>query len=494
VTCLRQIESTTGVFLAVAFSMAVSSAAPAERQGRPAGWTPETHGSNAIPNYERVFSLDRVHELRISISPEVYRSMREDLQELSPMGAARSAARGRSGGAGAVELGARGLRMTARDPRYVPVTVEDGDHTWTNVGMRYKGNSSLVFGSMFDGKLSFRLNFDRFEDLHREVADQRFHGFNELTFSSNFDDPSHVREALANEIFRDRGVPAPRVAFYRILVNTGDGFRSWGLYTAVEDPADEAMLRTQFGDASGNLYKPDGPGANWEQFDPAGFEKKTNKSRVDFDDVKAAIAALHANAAPEAWRANLEKVFDVDGFLRWLAVNQVVDNWDTYGRLAHNYYLYGVPNQGGRLAWIPWDNNYSLGLSPFGFANLAGISIDRVQGGGPFLFSSNPDVLFENVGSDWPLISKLLADQGYRSQYRMHLRAALGGLYSKDALTKRVREWQTMLAPIVESEPPARSFSAPQSLREALDGPQGLFAKIDARRKLIEAALAKPRA
>jgi hypothetical protein len=30
-----------------------------------------------------------------------------------------------------------------------------------------------------------------------------------------------MREALANELFRDRGVAAPGVAFYRIVVNTG---------------------------------------------------------------------------------------------------------------------------------------------------------------------------------------------------------------------------------------------------------------------------------
>ena len=122
--------------------------------------------------------------------------------------------------------------------------------------MRYKGNFSLMMGTP-DGKLSFRLNFDRFEDAHPEIANQRFYGFKELTFSSNFDDASRMREALANELFRDRGVAAPRVAFYRIVVNTGARDESWGLYTLVEDRADPAMLASQFGGASGNLYKPD---------------------------------------------------------------------------------------------------------------------------------------------------------------------------------------------------------------------------------------------
>ena len=58
----------------------------------------------------------------------------------------------------------------------------------------------------------------------------------------------------------------------------------------------------------------------------------------------------------EAWRAGLEAVFDVDGFLNWLAVNTVIQNWDTYGLMSHNYYLYNDPIS-GLLTWIPWDNN-----------------------------------------------------------------------------------------------------------------------------------------
>src|SRR5262249_7828254 len=154
-----------------------------------------------------------------------------------------------------------------------------------------------------DGKLSFRLNFDRFEDAHPEIANQRFYGFKELTFSSNFDDASRMREALANELFRDRGIPAPRVAFYRIVVNAAAGHESWGLFTLVEDPADSAMLASEFGGTSGNLYKPDGPGANWTSFDRESFEKKTNKGKADFSDIQAAISALHAVLPAAEWRA-----------------------------------------------------------------------------------------------------------------------------------------------------------------------------------------------
>ena len=77
-------------------------------------------------------------------------------------------------------------------------------------------------------------------------------------------------------------MPAPRAAFYRVFVDSGAGPQYWGLYTMVEDPSDGAMLDAQFGGQGGNLYKPDGPGADWTKFDAEGFEKKTNDKEADF--------------------------------------------------------------------------------------------------------------------------------------------------------------------------------------------------------------------
>ena len=500
-------------------------------QVRPAGWSPATHGNQATPDYARLFALDRVHELKISIDAATFRAMREDLKSVlpiggipaglpggpaapagpacgpsTPLGANASAALGAGGPAG------KGGGLTLRDPCYFPVTVTHDGHAWTQVGMRYKGNFSLMMGSLFslmmgkpDGKLSFRLNFDRFEDAHPEIANQRFYGFKELTFSSNFDDVTRMREALANELFRDRGIAAPRVAFYRIVLNTGGRDEPWGLFTLVEDPADSAMLASQFGGASGNLYKPDGIGADWTRFDQPSFEKKTNKTKADFSDIQAAVAALHADLPPDAWRANLERHFDVDLFLRWLAVNQVVDNWDAYGRFAHNYYLYADPGRNGRLVWIPWDNNYSFGLIPFaangaGMAQIARVAAGAGAGAAPAfqgpavpdgipMIGSNDDVLFEkNVGEGWPLISKLLADPVYRPRYRAHLKSALGGLYERDRLAARVREWQALLAPAAKSDKPASMFGAAEDFQTAV---ASLLTAVDRRRSLIETALGR---
>jgi spore coat protein CotH len=359
------------------------------------------------------------------------------------------------------------------------------------------------------GKVPFRLDFDRYEEEFPETRNQRFYGFQKLTFSSNLGDDSQMREVFATEVFRDRGVPAPRAAFYRVLVDTGSGFEYWGLYSLIEDVADGAMLDAQFGGRGGNLYKPEGTGANWSVFNAEGLGRKTNEKAADFSDVQSAIAALHAERTdPHAWRAALEATFDVDLFLRWLAVNTVIQNWDAYGAMAHNYYLYGDPAQKGRLRWIPWDNNFALGA---GFAFPVGARPGGPGGPGgpppgqlPFgrgggrggrggFGGSGTDLLHAQVGSEWPLIQRLMADEVYAARYREQLAHALGGLVAPDAAEARLRALHALIAPAIVGErgerPNHTTVSSPEAFERSVDGPDGLVTFIRGRHEAVRAAL-----
>jgi spore coat protein CotH len=406
--------------------------------------------------------------------------------------------------------------MTARDPVYVPVTVQFDGNTWTSVGMRYKGNSTLMSATM-EGtrKTPFRLDFDRYEDERPEIRNQRIYGFSKLTFSSNTRDASQLREVMATEVFRDRGVPAPRAAFYRVYVNTGSGAEYWGLYSMIEDPSDGPMLDAQFGSDSGNLYKPDGPGATWASFDAESFEKKNNKKQADWGDVSSAIAALNAPQTDRrVWRAALEAKLDVDHFLRWLAVNTAIDNWDVYGTMSHNYYLYADPAKKAQLRWIPWDNNEAFGRSGGpgrGGRGGPGGAPPRGGGGGDFFVfgpggpppdgqrpggpggpgprfggpGSNDDVMHARTGSQWPLIRTLLDDDVYAARYREHLRHALGGLFAPDAAARRLRELHSLISRAAIEDPAVSR----EAFEQSVDGPGGMIEFVKRRHELIRTAI-----
>jgi spore coat protein H len=397
--------------------------------------------------------------------------------------------------------------MIGREPMFVRVTVHHNGRVWTGVGMRYKGNSSLMSARRSEnGKIPFRLDFDQYEEELPETRNQRFYGFQKLTFSSNYSDDSQIREVLATEILRDRGVPAARAAFYRVFVDTGSGPEYWGLYSMVEDPADGAMLDAQFGSRLGNLYKPDGPGADWTRFEAATFEKKNNEKAADYADVTRAIEALNL-PQPDApdWRAGLEAVFDVNHFLRWLAVNTVIQNWDAYGMMPHNYYLYGDPAVQGRLRWIPWDHNMSFAgaRGRRGAAPPVPPAPPPPVDAGPrpvviaFPMGGTDDVLHERVGSQFPLIQRLMADPVYSARYREELERALGGLVAAAPLEQRMRELQSLITSAVIGEhgerPKHTTISSREAFEASVTGPGGLVDMMAQRRELIRGVLQRAR-
>jgi hypothetical protein len=360
---------------------------------------------------------------------------------------------GRPGGG---PVGGVGPAPDEENPIWVPCTVEFEGLTWRYVGIRYKGQSTLrSTWSMGIGKLPFRLDFDEFEDRYPEIDNQRFFGFKKLSLANNSHDPSLLREKVAHDIFREAGVPAPRTAFYRVYVDFGEGPTYFGLYTMTEVP-DDPMLEAQFGNDGGNLYKPTGPGATWVSFDEESFEKESNEDEEDWSDVEAAVAALHADGSdPAEWGAGLEAVFNVDGFLRWLAVNTVIQNWDTYGNMAQNYYLYGDPADEGRLHWIPWDNNEALKSGNEGSLHRA-LSLELSE-----------------VGDRWPLIRYLMDDPVYRAIYVAYVQEAIEGAFAVAPTQARLQAEHDLIAPYVvgpEGEQPGYTFLFdPQEFAAELD-------------------------
>ncbi len=376
---------------------------------RPDGWSEATHGYGE-PDYAYVFDDTLVRRLDIAVSAELYEQVTADLdKKLSSIQPS--------------------LDMQVEKPIYVPVTVTCEGLTWWHVGMRYKGNASLASayqkGSM---KLPFRLDFSKFSDDFPEIVGQRFYGFRKLLFSNGYGDPSLIREKVGQDLFRAFGVPAARATFVAVYLDYGKGSKYMGLYTMLEDPKD-TLIRTQFSDGSGNLYKPQGTGADWTEFAAAGFPIKAGEN--DDSDVRAAIAALHADRTDAAqWRHNLESTFDVQTFLRALALNQTMVNWDSYGCMAHNYYVYGDPAHARRLTWIPSDLHLSMR------------STTRT---GCYPTS----VMLDEVNEDWPLIRLLLDDASYRADYRAHLAEALDTVYAEANLTARYTQAHALIAPEV---------------------------------------------
>jgi hypothetical protein len=388
-------------------------------------WTETTHGK-AAPDYATVFPQSSVNTLEVHLGAAAWARIRSNMKAIT----------GNDFGVG----GAGGGGRPDVDPDYVRATLRFGGREWRDVGFRLKGNSSLS-AAWRSGiyKLPFRLHMDRFEDSVPVVEDQRFHGFRELSMSPGWQDPSLLREKLAADIFRMAGIPAAQTAFYRVFIDFGEGLKYCGVYTAVE-VVDDTMVKSQFGSDEGNIYK---PVSRLQQFAQGQFEKKNNKAAGDFSDVRAFVTALNSSlrtSDPARWRDGLEATFDVDHFLRWLAVNNAIVNWDSYGVMAHNYYLYHDPGRG--LVWIPWDHNESLSGSP----GVTGGSGGGAIGGGA---SRGLSLTMNEIGATWPLIRYLIDDSVYGARYRVHLKDFVDTILTEDGVVSLLERYHQMITPHV---------------------------------------------
>jgi spore coat protein H len=393
-----------------------------EEVDRPADWTTQTHSNDVEPNIAEVFSDTEVKRIDIVFSAEEWASMIADMTEIY----------GEPGG----RPGPPGQGFPDQNPIFVPADIVYNDREWPHVGVRFKGNSSLQSTwSSRNLKLSFKLDFDEFEGTFPEIENQRFYGIKKLSLKNNFDDPSFVREKVMADVFAEAGMVISHTAFYTVYVDRGEGAEYFGLYTMVEE-VDGSVIKTQYDDSSGNLYKPDGTAAQLSDgsFDEDEIGKKNNEVEADFSDVLALLAALHDDARtsdPERWRQGLDAVFDTDVFLQYLAINGIGQNWDTYGLMTHNYYLYQAPDT-GRLTWIPWDNNEALqagkrgGALPLDFSGLR--------------------------AATWPLIGFLYADPVYRAKYELYLQETIDGPFTVDAMHARYDAYEALIEPYATTE------------------------------------------
>lgn len=387
-------------------------------------WTEASHG-NVAPNYSMVFPQDQVNELEITIGADQWSAIRNNMKSLF----------GYDFGAGG--MGGPPGAFPTTEPDYVQTTVKFKGKTWQHVGFRLKGNSTLT-AAWRSGiyKLPFRLDFDKFEDVQPSVKNQKFYGFKELSFSPGVKDNSLIREKLGSDIFRMAGIPSAQSAFYKVYIDFGAGMKYCGIYCGLELP-DDKMIIQQLGEDAGNLYKPESKLATFVQTE---FEKKNNELAGDFGDVSGLVKALQSTKRSSdvaAWRSGLEAVFNVDHFAKYLAINNSIVNWDTYGVMAHNYYLYNHSTKG--LLWIPWDNNESFSKSP----GITGTT------GGPTGPGNAISLTMNEVGTGWPLINYIANDAVYFEKYKSHMRDFKNGIFTESTVGGMIDKYYDLITPFV---------------------------------------------
>ncbi|MCP4303309.1 MAG: hypothetical protein GY788_00190 [bacterium] len=333
---------------------------------------------------------------------------------------------------------------------WIEATVIIDGTTYENAGIRLKGNSSL-FGLGGDGQAGGpggNANADEPEGLpwlirlNKYIDNQNHQGIFDLVVRSS-NSESALNEAVALELLELAGLASQDAIYVSFSINGSDPT----LRLVIEHP-DDVWLDDAFSDA-GALYKAestgdysyrgDDPDAYDEVFDQeAGEENEDLSPLIEFLD-------LINNADDATFYAELDERLDTDALATYLAMQELIDNFDDIDGPGNNSYLY-YNSETSVITVVPWDHNLA-----FGVVNGGEGGFDGPPAGAP----PQPPEGTENVGGPGGsggspagsniLAERFLADSGYEALYQQKLEQLTESLYDSGVASGVLASWMTLL-------------------------------------------------
>jgi spore coat protein CotH len=289
-----------------------------------------------------LFDLNVSHQIDMAVSPGDYQIMMNDYQR-------------------------QGLKT------WVPANITIDGTLIENVGIRLKGNSTLrelsrnsrgwgrsgrMSNATFDNPstLPFAVSFDEFED------DVAYQGREELAIRPARTGGTNINEALTLQLIADSGQVSQDYTWVNFRVN---GYPSV-TRLVIENP--DKRYAEAIGLGSGVLYKSsssnrfrylgDAP-LNYE----SDFDQINAKGTHDLTPIINLLKWL-SDADAETFENELADWVDIDSFARYIATQDILENFDDMSGPGHNFLLwYDLVDE--MFTVISWDMNLALGAGNF---------------------------------------------------------------------------------------------------------------------------------
>jgi spore coat protein CotH len=232
--------------------------------------------------------------------------------------------------------------------------------TVEKVGMRLKGNSSLrgvsASGTTAPQSLPWLIRFDKYVD------GQTYQGHTDIVIRGNSSKTS-LNEAVALELIDLAGEATQESIATRFSINgSADVLR-----LAIELPNDD--WDGENFDTDGLLYKAESTGDySYRGDNPDAYaDVFDQESDTDQENLAPLIDFLEfINTSNDAtFAADLSKHLDVDAFARYLALQELVNNFDDIDGPGNNSYL-RYDESTRKFTVLSWDMNLAFGSSPGG--------------------------------------------------------------------------------------------------------------------------------
>ena len=335
-----------------------------------------------------------------------------------------------------------GFLCTAEEENYHPCTIVIDGESFSNIGIRAKGNNSLRLTRQYElDRCSLKIEFDHYTSAN-------YYGLDKFSLDASFQDNSYMKTWITFDMMEYMDVPTPLTSYVWVRVNNQD----WGLFLAVEEP-EESFARRNFGNDYGQLYKPDYRSLNAENADVAlrytgeEFSRYDNifrngKFDVSDEDKRRLIRALKILSSGE----NLETAVNVDEVLRYFTVQVFVVNLDSYlGRTGHNYFLY---EEEGRISILPWD--YNLAFATYSLGMPDPINDSTLYINYPINTPASGEIMLNR-----PLYNNLMKHDAYFHQYHAYFDQLIAEYFESGYFEEFVEKTMEMISPYVQKDPTA---------------------------------------
>jgi hypothetical protein len=367
----------------------------------------------------------------------------------------------------------------------VPARLTVDGRTYKQVGVHFRGMSSyMMVGEGSKRSLNLALGY-----VHKN---QNIGGYRTFNLLNSHEDPTYLRSVLSYQVDRAY-IPAPKANYVRLVING----ELWGIYVCVQQ-FDKDLVKDWFDTTKGARWKvrgsPGGQGSlAYLGDDPTPYKQiYTIKSK---DDPKAWADLIHLckvlNETPtNQLEQALAPCLDIDGALRFIALDNALINNDGYWIRTSDYALYEDSN--GRFHPIPQDSNETFsrpegpgfgggrgGGRRGGFGGGPGGFGPRGPGGGPDGgFGGGPgggfgrrgrgpggrfgggapingielDPLYAASDESKPLISKLLAVPALRAKYLGYVRDIAEHWLDWQKLGPIAEQYQNLIAEDIKKD------------------------------------------
>jgi spore coat protein H len=213
------------------------------------------------------------------------------------------------------------------------------------IKLAYRGSHTRKFP-----KKSYQVKF---------ISPMVYKGEREFHLNAEFADPSLIRNKLSFDFFTRIGALSPQT--YHVLLYINEQFA--GIYLKLESVDNRFLQTRELPD--GPIYYAINSNANFSLLNPKTSEVKNSleegymrKCGTAADDADLRTFIYKINTTPVAqFEAEIEKLLDVDSYLRWLAGAVCTQNFDGF---IHNYALYRN-RETERFTIIPWDYDATWG-------------------------------------------------------------------------------------------------------------------------------------